>query len=207
MLGDRLLPAGVGVDRLGVGSQLQGGEPQDLAVDLQGRLLGKSPEHTHEGDLVREAQPIVGAPPQGDLSSARRSASRKGEDRRLSARLDQGTDNIRVVIHAKDTDGNYLAVCRAPEAAENGLRLDALGNLISITVLRATPRELGGVDLDLAVEDPVHSSLDHLALSLKSRPDPGQDVRVDALITRTSIRNLLLQGAVRRDAMSTQHTP
>ena len=27
------------------------------------------PEHTHEGDLVREAQPIVGAPPQGDLSS------------------------------------------------------------------------------------------------------------------------------------------
>ena len=35
----------------------------------------------------------------------------------------------------KDTDGNYLAVCRAPEAAENGLRLDALGNLISITVL------------------------------------------------------------------------
>ena len=66
MFGDRLLPAGVGVDRLGVGSQLQGGEPQDLAVDLQGRLLGESAEHTHEGDLVREAQLIVGAPPQGD---------------------------------------------------------------------------------------------------------------------------------------------
>ena len=66
---NRLLPAGVGVDRLGVGSQLQGGEPQDLAVDLQGRLLGKSAERSHEGDLVREAQPIVGAPPQGDLSS------------------------------------------------------------------------------------------------------------------------------------------
>ena len=31
MFGDRLLPAGVGVDRLGVGSQLQGGEPQDQA--------------------------------------------------------------------------------------------------------------------------------------------------------------------------------
>ena len=45
---------------------------------------------------------------------------------------------------AKDTDGNYLAVCRAPEAAENGLRLDALGNLISITVLRrkGAPRRL-----------------------------------------------------------------
>ena len=40
MLGDRLLPAGVGVDRLGVGPQLQGREPQDLPVDLQGRLFG-----------------------------------------------------------------------------------------------------------------------------------------------------------------------
>ena len=27
--------------------------------------MGEPPEHTHEGDLVREAQPIVGAPPQG----------------------------------------------------------------------------------------------------------------------------------------------
>ena len=36
----------------------------------------------------------------------------------------------RAALYAKDTDGNYLAVCRAPEAAENGLRLDALGNLI-----------------------------------------------------------------------------
>ena len=69
MLGDRLLPAGVGVDRLGVGPQLQSREPQDLPVDLQGRLLGESAEHTHEGDLVREAQPIVAAPSQGDLSS------------------------------------------------------------------------------------------------------------------------------------------
>ena len=65
MVGDRLLPTGVGVDRLGVGSQLQGGEPQDLPVNLQGRLLGKSAEHTHEGDLVGEPQLIVAAPPQG----------------------------------------------------------------------------------------------------------------------------------------------
>ena len=43
---------------------------------------------------------------------------------------------------SKDTDGNHLTVCRAPEAAENGLRLDALGNLISITVLTATFREI-----------------------------------------------------------------
>ena len=47
MCRDRLLPAGVGVDRLGVGAQLQGGEPQDLPVDLQGRLSGESAEHTH----------------------------------------------------------------------------------------------------------------------------------------------------------------
>ncbi len=55
--------------------------------------------------------------------------------------------------------------------------------------------------------NPARASLDHLALSPKNRPDTGQDVRIDALITRTSIRNLLLQGAFRRDAMSTQHTP
>ena len=50
MFGDRLLSAGVWVDRLGVGSQLQGGEPEDLPVNLQGRLLGESAEHTHEGN-------------------------------------------------------------------------------------------------------------------------------------------------------------
>ena len=38
MCGDRLLPEGVGVDRLGVGAQLQGREPQDLPVDLEARL-------------------------------------------------------------------------------------------------------------------------------------------------------------------------
>ena len=69
MFRDRLLPAGVGVDRLGVGAQLQGGEPQDLPVDLQGRLLGKPAEHPHEGDLVRETQPVVGTPPPGDLAA------------------------------------------------------------------------------------------------------------------------------------------
>ena len=33
---------------------------QDLPVDLQGRLLGESAEHTHEGDLVRETQRLDG---------------------------------------------------------------------------------------------------------------------------------------------------
>ena len=35
----------------------------------------------------------------------------------------------------KDTDENYLAVCQARETGENGLRLDAVGNFISSTVL------------------------------------------------------------------------
>ena len=69
MCGDRLLPAGVDVDRLGVGAQLQGRQPQDLPVDLQGCLSGESAEHTHEGDLVRETQPVVGTPPQGNLAA------------------------------------------------------------------------------------------------------------------------------------------
>ena len=38
-------------------------------------------------------------------------------------------------IAAKDGDGNYLATCQAREAVENGLRLDAVGNFISVTVL------------------------------------------------------------------------
>ena len=54
------------------GSQLQGGKPQNLPVNLQGRLLGKSAEHTHERDLVRETQLIVVAPTPGDLVSVGR---------------------------------------------------------------------------------------------------------------------------------------
>ena len=56
----------------------------------------------------------------------------------------KGTDNIRVEIHAKDTDGNYLAVCLPRGAAENGPRLGAGGNFISITVLTAQPEPSGG---------------------------------------------------------------
>ena len=35
----------------------------------------------------------------------------------------------------KDSDGNYLATCQAPETVENGLRPGAVDNFISITVL------------------------------------------------------------------------
>ena len=70
MLGDRLLPAGVGVDRLGVGPELQGRESQDLPVDLQGRLLGEPAEHTHEGDLGTRSPTDCGGP--GQASEKRR---------------------------------------------------------------------------------------------------------------------------------------
>lgn len=39
-----------------------GPQTQDLPVELQGRLLREPPEHTHEGDLVREAHLILRAP-------------------------------------------------------------------------------------------------------------------------------------------------
>ena len=43
------------------------------------------------------------------------------------------------LLVSKDTDENYLAVCQARETGENGLRLDAVGNLISSTVLSGCP--------------------------------------------------------------------
>ena len=93
MFGDRLLPAGVGVNRLGVGSQLQGGKPEDLLVNLQRRLLEKSAEHSHEGDLVSETQPVVGAL---SLTRARYAA----------------------LIVVSDPDGGASPVTRAIESAD-----------------------------------------------------------------------------------------
>ena len=69
MLRDRLLPALVGVDRLGVGPQPAGPRTSGSPCRFPAALVGEPPEHTHEGDLVREAQPIVGAPSQGNLAS------------------------------------------------------------------------------------------------------------------------------------------
>ena len=66
----------------------------------------------------------------------------KGRTQHL--RRKKGTDTIRAVIHAKDTDENYLAVWQARETVENGLRLGAVGNLISTTVLTARPEPSGG---------------------------------------------------------------
>ena len=66
MCGDRLLPARVGVDRLGVGSQRQGREPQEWSPRQSPGAPGwGNLPSTDEGDLVRETEPIVVAPPQG----------------------------------------------------------------------------------------------------------------------------------------------
>ena len=69
--------------------------------------------------------------------------SANGSDGAVDSRLQCGKRrrNHALRTDSKDTDGNYLAVCRAPEAAENGLRLDALGNLISITVLTSVDHQ------------------------------------------------------------------
>ena len=37
----------------------EGGEPQNLAVDLQRLVLRKASEYANEGDLVGEAEPVV----------------------------------------------------------------------------------------------------------------------------------------------------
>ena len=67
MFGNRLLPISVSVNGLRVATQLQGGESQDLLLDLQWRLSGKPPENAHEGDLVRKSKPVAGATAKDDL--------------------------------------------------------------------------------------------------------------------------------------------
>ena len=52
----------------------------------RGVCWGESAEHTHEGDLVREAQLIVGAPPQGD-DFIEATASRQGASQGLFVEL------------------------------------------------------------------------------------------------------------------------
>ena len=72
MVGDRLLPTGVGVDRLGGGSHLQGGEPQDLPVNLHG---------APGGDICRaHARRRPGRRPPSEWGGPRRRAiSRRGD--------------------------------------------------------------------------------------------------------------------------------
>ena len=68
MFGNGLAPLGVGVDRFRGESQLQGGEAQNLAVDLQRNLPGESAEDADEGDLIGEAQSVVGPSSLGNLA-------------------------------------------------------------------------------------------------------------------------------------------
>ena len=59
MLRDRLPPTGVGVDRLGIGAQLQGREPQDLPVDKTAiaKLTGVSRTALYSFMITRGLRP------------------------------------------------------------------------------------------------------------------------------------------------------
>lgn len=57
------------MDRFGGESQLQGGEAQDLAVDLQRNLSREAPKDTDEGNLIGEAQSVVRPSSLGNLVS------------------------------------------------------------------------------------------------------------------------------------------
>ena len=85
----------------------------------------------------------------------------------------------------KDTDGNYLAVCRAPEAAENGLRLDALGNLISITVLMGNSRVFLHARVRPCRVENSDEPMSELALE---QPPPFGRVRDVGMPRRTGVR-------------------
>ena len=54
MFRDRLAPFGVVADHIRIVPELQGGDPQNFAVNLQQVLLREAPEHADEGDLVGE---------------------------------------------------------------------------------------------------------------------------------------------------------
>ena len=60
-----------------------------------------------------------------------------------------------VEIHAKDSDRYKVAKCIQAEPVFCGFGRSAHSKVISVSVLRASRLELGGVDLDLAVEDDV----------------------------------------------------
>ena len=85
-------------------------------------------------------------------------------------------------------------MCRAPEAAENGLRLDALGNLISITVLRALGRggdtRTGGGGWPMARRTVLTSNFNRRAISFFGTPSTRCRWRTsthwDILITSAS---------------------
>ena len=59
MLRNRLPSFGIVPDRIRIGTQLQGGEPQNFGFDLQRLLLRKAAEYANEGNPVGEAEPVV----------------------------------------------------------------------------------------------------------------------------------------------------
>ena len=79
MLGDRLLSAGGGVDRLGVGSQLQGGEPEDILINLPADVFRRY------GDAFR-SQVGIGDGSYGVVRGVAASLRRRDECRARNAR-------------------------------------------------------------------------------------------------------------------------
>ena len=165
MFGDRLLPAGVSVDRLGVGSQLQGGEPQDLAIDLQGRLARKSAEHTHEGDLVGETQPVVVAPPPGDLVAGRTFTDRDTTDAPAAVMVSESL--VRYLWPSGDAVGRRLIAVGAEAESDDA---PAWHTVVGI-VEDARYRELDRGRFDLYVPfTQVSMSLNHLVIRTEGDP-------------------------------------
>ena len=127
-----------------------------LPVNLQRCLLGKSAEHTHEGDLVRETQPVVGAPPQGDLSSVglekggHRESSGGGRRRgRRPARFCQEQGSLELGVSktaiAKITGVSRTALysfMRHPRAPESSSR-DGLPGHFSVRNLQGARYQAG----------------------------------------------------------------
>ena len=94
-------------------------------------LLGKVPPR-----INRSQKTLVALKNNPDKGSKILGTGRVGVSKIVGAvtimpRYDQ---NMRPLA-AKDSDGNYLATCQAPETVENGLRPGAVDNFISITVL------------------------------------------------------------------------
>ena len=81
---------------------------------------------------------MIAPPPTAPLNAAEITTVALLED----DRDDQGTDNIRVLIHAKDSDQYNFAKWRDAQARDSWARARERGNVVSVTVLRASAKSL-----------------------------------------------------------------
>ena len=78
VLGDGLLAFAVELDQARINSQLGRAEPHQLVDDFEWLLFREAIEQTDEGNLVGEAEPIVGASALADLCPGLLSVSARG---------------------------------------------------------------------------------------------------------------------------------